>query len=376
MAKKKLNKQQRKEQRLHKAKQWLTTYDGSPKKMVKNYKKRFKVDTTCALNDLREIGVVFTQEYLDAVKRGEEERIRQKHLKAEQKLYEALYSDCDDRFSFIAGYTSGGAAYGTTWEDVGIDSELPFEEKVRLYYGNYEDYEEDEDMEYEMSKKKTKRHKMVDGKLLQMDKKFSNLKMKQKDKITGWIYEEYKKYVTEHEKLPNAKADEQIIDAVLDKINEADIWIPADEIVNYYHGKKSKLQKRMENEKEVLFKSYVSFYRSIIDQDRSAIVICNLEHKIIYMNPSAIKSYEINGGEKLIGTSILECHNEKSVEKIHEVVEWFLVDEGHNMVYTFYNEKKNKDVYMVALREKGKLIGYYEKHEYRDRETIKLYDLW
>ena len=384
MAKKKLNKQQRKEQRLRKAKQWLTTYDGSPKKMVKNYKKRFKVDTTCALNDLREIGVVFTQEYLDAVKQGEEERIRQKHLKAEkkkQRLHEDVYSDCDDSFSFIAGYTSGGAAYGTTWEDVGIDSELPFEEKVRLYYGDceeFEDYEvyEEDNREYEMSKKKTKRHKMVDGKLLQMNKKFSNLKMKQRDKINGWIYEEYKKYVTEHEKLPNAKADEQIIDAVLDKINEADIWIPADEIVNYYRGKKAKFQKRMENEKEVLFKSYVSFYRSIIDQDRSAVVICNLEHKIIYMNPSAIQSYENNGGDKLIGTSILECHNEKSAEKIQEVVEWFSANETHNMVYTFYNEKQNKDVYMVALREKGKLIGYYEKHEYRDRETMKLYDLW
>ena len=29
---------------------------------------------------------------------------------------------------------------------------------------------------------------------------------------------------------------------------------------------------------------------------------------------------------------------------------------------------------MVALRDEGKLIGYYEKHEYR--ETMKQYDLW
>ena len=49
--------------------------------------------------------------------------------------------------------------------------------------------------------KKTKIHKKIDGQLLQMNKKFSNLKMKQKDKITGWVYEEYKKYVTEHEKV-------------------------------------------------------------------------------------------------------------------------------------------------------------------------------
>ena len=37
---------------------------------------------------------------------------------------------------------------------------------------------------------------------------------------------------------------------------------------------------------------------------------------------------------------------------------------------------KNKDVYMVALREEGRLIGYYEKHEYRNAETMKQYDLW
>ena len=37
---------------------------------------------------------------------------------------------------------------------------------------------------------------------------------------------------------------------------------------------------------------------------------------------------------------------------------------------------QGKDVYMVALRDEGKLIGYYEKHEYRNVETMKLYDLW
>lgn len=126
--------------------------------------------------------------------------------------------------------------------------------------------------------KKTKVHKVIDGQLLQMNKTFSNLKMKQKDKITGWIYEEYKKYVTENDKIPNSDADEEIIGAVL--------------------------------------------------------------------------------------------------EKIKQVVEWFATDESHNLVYTFHNEKQNKDVYMVALRDNGKLIGYYEKHEFRNMETMKPYDLW
>ena len=120
----------------------------------------------------------------------------------------------------------------------------------------------------------------------------------------------------------------------------------------------------------------MSFYKSIVDQDRAAVVICNLKHEIIYMNPAAVISYEKRGGDKLIGRSLLDCHNPESREKIRLVVEWFASDESHNIVYTFHNDKQNKDVYIVALRDAGKLIGYYEKHEYRNAETMKPYDLW
>lgn len=120
-----------------------------------------------------------------------------------------------------------------------------------------------------------------------------------------------------------------------------------------------------------------SFYKSIIDQDRAAVVICNLEHEIIYMNPAAVVSYEKYGGAQLIGQSLLACHNQESREQIQRVVDWFGKDVDHNIVYTFHNEKQNKDVYMVALRDDAKnLIGYYEKHEYRNLETMKKYDLW
>ena len=94
------------------------------------------------------------------------------------------------------------------------------------------------------------------------------------------------------------------------------------------------------------------------------------------VNPAAVTSYEKRGGDKLIGRSLLDCHNPESRDKIQQVVEWFAANESHNIVYTFHNEKQNKDVYMVALRDEGKLIGYYEKHEYRNVETMKQYDLW
>ena len=121
--------------------------------------------------------------------------------------------------------------------------------------------------------------------------------------------------------------------------------------------------------------SYSVFYKSIVDQDRCPIVICNLQHEIIYMNPAAVENYARRGGEKLIGRSLLDCHNPESAEKIKRVTDWFASDESHNIVYTFHNEKQNKDVYMVALRDNGRLIGYYEKHECRNLETMKKYDM-
>lgn len=117
-------------------------------------------------------------------------------------------------------------------------------------------------------------------------------------------------------------------------------------------------------------------YKSVLEADTSAIVICDLDHKIIYMNPVAVKRYEKWGGANLLGKSLLNCHNEESRKTINKVLDYFKTSIDHNIVYTFYNEKENKDVYMVALRnDTGELIAYYEKHAYRNRETMKMYDM-
>ena len=119
-----------------------------------------------------------------------------------------------------------------------------------------------------------------------------------------------------------------------------------------------------------------AIYKSVLEADRAAVVICDLEHTVIYMNPVAIERYAKWGGNSLMGKSLLNCHNEKSREMILKVLDWFKASKDNNIVYTFFNEKENKDVYMVALRnDEGNLIGYYEKHEYRNRETMKMYDM-
>lgn len=118
------------------------------------------------------------------------------------------------------------------------------------------------------------------------------------------------------------------------------------------------------------------YFRSVLNQDPDPVVLCDLSHRILYMNPAAIRRYAKYGGEALVGKSLLACHNPNSNALIGKVLDWFRADPAHNRVHTVYKENENKDVYMVALRrEDGQLIGYYEKHECRDKDMTPLYTM-
>lgn len=113
-------------------------------------------------------------------------------------------------------------------------------------------------------------------------------------------------------------------------------------------------------------------FKSILEQDKAPVVICDTRSIVVYMNPASKQRYKAD----LVGKSIKECHPAAANEKIDRVLKWFSDSAEHNIVYTYRNDKENKDVYMVALRDdSGKIIGYYEKHEYRTPETAKLYDI-
>ena len=116
--------------------------------------------------------------------------------------------------------------------------------------------------------------------------------------------------------------------------------------------------------------------KGVLEEDRCPVVLCDTEHKIVYMNPAACTRYQKYGGEDLLGKSLLACHNAHSAAMIQKILEWFGSDVTHNRVHTFYNEKENKDGYMIALRgTQGELIGYYEKHEYRDQDPEPFYQM-
>lgn len=64
------------------------------------------------------------------------------------------------------------------------------------------------------------------GKLLQADKKFSDLKQRQKEQMNSWIEEAFSSYVKKHERVPGEKGRSEIAGYVLLRMDKAGIWLP------------------------------------------------------------------------------------------------------------------------------------------------------
>ena len=161
MAKKKKNKKKqpivpKKKERMPKARTWLKAYLADEtrsqvsSKIVKAYREKFRVDISCAIRELQELGHEFKDGYAERALRAEEIRIEQLQIKKAEKTEESIYSDFqDDRFAFIAGYTSGGAPYGITWEESEAMGIMSYEDELADELAELEDelfdIENDED---------------------------------------------------------------------------------------------------------------------------------------------------------------------------------------------------------------------------------------
>lgn len=92
------------------------------------------------------------------------------------------------------------------------------------------------------------------------------------------------------------------------------------------------------------------------------VVFADLSHTIRYMNRRAKFEYEeVRGYRNLVGSSLLDCHNEKSGEKIREIVKRF---ENHGGEEFLLVTTRNQRVYMTPVRDDdGALVGYFERYE-------------
>jgi len=121
--------------RLPKAKQWLESYSGD--NALKAYRKKFAVDRLEAVKELQILGMEIPEDVIQkekqAVKAHQQQIQNKKTKRRAARIAKSdavdLYPDSDDNFFFIAGYTSGGAPYGVTWEEMGLEP----------YYENFEE---------------------------------------------------------------------------------------------------------------------------------------------------------------------------------------------------------------------------------------------
>ena len=67
-----------------------------------------------------------------------------------------------------------------------------------------------------------KNHKMIDGRLLQTNKKYSQLKIKQKEKIAEWMFQATRDYYMKKCTFPNDKHLEEVVDTVYEKIEDVE----------------------------------------------------------------------------------------------------------------------------------------------------------
>ena len=81
--------------------------------------------------------------------------------------------------------------------------------------------------------------------MINLNKRFSDLKEKQKARIAEWLYIETYRFYKEHKHMPNHSERQTVLDTVYDMIEEAEIWIPYKEVEQYYHSKISRYRSRV-----------------------------------------------------------------------------------------------------------------------------------
>ncbi len=86
-----------------------------------------------------------------------------------------------------------------------------------------------------------------------------------------------------------------------------------------------------------------------------AVTVCDTNGKIIYMNDKSKNTFNSDGGEKLIGKSVFDCHSQLSKEKIH-----FLMNTDSSNIYTIEKKGIIKMIIQTPCYESGNLSGLVE----------------
>lgn len=84
--------------------------------------------------------------------------------------------------------------------------------------------------------------------MLRTDKQFRHLKQRQKENISLWLYEEYRRLWLEKGHEPHKRDNWKIVAAVMERIETAGIRLPEQEVTNYFYRRKARYRNRIEKE--------------------------------------------------------------------------------------------------------------------------------
>lgn len=83
--------------------------------------------------------------------------------------------------------------------------------------------------------------------ILNPNKKYKELKQKQKAKISGFMYQETSRYLEENQRMPVSEQEcEVVVQRVYDRISGLGFWIPYEEVYQQYRKKRLHYEKRLE----------------------------------------------------------------------------------------------------------------------------------
>ena len=97
---------------------------------------------------------------------------------------------------------------------------------------------------------------------------------------------------------------------------------------------------------------------AILDSLKDPLLFADTEHVVQYMNKAAVAHYE--QGEKLLGSSLLDCHNERSQQQMIEI----LAEMHQGLDERLITDTKKERIFMRVVRDEiGRVLGYYERYE-------------
>ena len=97
---------------------------------------------------------------------------------------------------------------------------------------------------------------------------------------------------------------------------------------------------------------------AILDSLKEPILVADTDHIVRYMNRAAIAYYD--EGESLLGTSLLDCHNERSQAMMIEILAAMHAGLEEQLI----TDNEEHRIFMRVVRDPaGRVLGYYERYE-------------